>query len=60
MIELKKYSNGTYSYYSERAKAHRNIPSELAEQIMELKEQVERWYDPGPQIKVINHKPSKI
>lgn len=33
MIDLKKYSNGSYSYYSERSKKHVNIPAELGIEI---------------------------
>lgn len=36
-IEIKRYTNGTYSFYSEEYKGHKNINSELAQQIIALK-----------------------
>lgn len=38
-IEIKSYTNGSYSYYSENLKRHINIPSELAKAILELQKQ---------------------
>lgn len=40
MIEIKSYTNGSYSYYSEKLKKHINIPSELALMILELQKTV--------------------
>ena len=38
-MKIKKYNNGSYSYYSQKAKRHLNIYSELAKDIIKLKEQ---------------------
>lgn len=35
-IEIKKYSNGSYSFWSEKRKRHENIPSDLAERVQTL------------------------
>ena len=35
-IEIKKYSNGSYSFWSEKRKRHENIPSDLAEMIINI------------------------
>ncbi len=39
-IKIKKYSNGSYSYWSERLKREHNIPSELAMEILKLQEKL--------------------
>lgn len=39
-IQIKSYTNGSYSYYSENLKRHINIPIELAKAILELQKQV--------------------
>jgi len=35
-IKIKKYSNGSYSFWSEKRKRHENIPSDLAERVQTL------------------------
>lgn len=65
MIHIKKYSNGTYSYLS--SKGHRNIPKELAEQIIDVKKYIYKFlcYRKGNIehqviIQVTNHKSERL
>ncbi len=41
-IKIKKYSNGSYSYWSKTLKREHNIPSELAKGILELQWEVRK------------------
>ena len=44
-MKIKKYDNGSYSYYSERLERQHNIPSELGAYIIALQTEVKELKD---------------